>query len=220
MNVATLPRTVLRAEYTALRLPSRLIEQRLLARLPASDPRRLGVERALGKVDALAGRVLGDDVLAQRGATLQAHADTAAKAAQLESEAEQRREQAAATLGAEREAAAKERTEAAKEHREEVTAAKRDEQAEKAKAEEQARARAKAEKDAVDRQAKAKIDAADAKRKTKVTSIERRTDVATAAPKAALAEARDDAKAAAAKRDDAKTLESLAAREREQRRSG
>ena len=67
MNVTALPRTVLALQYAALRRPVSLVENLLVGRLDTQDPRRLKVERVVGQVDAIAGRVLGDTDLTARG---------------------------------------------------------------------------------------------------------------------------------------------------------
>jgi len=217
MNVATLPRIVLRAEYVALRSPLRLVEQRLLTRLSSSDPRRVGVERILGQADALAGRLLDDEDLARRGEALQAHAATVVRADELAAEATQRREDAASTLRKEQAKAAKQRRDAVQEHQDELAATKAREAREKKDLAAQTRARAIAEKAAVERQATAKTAAAAAKREAKTAAANGQASVATAAPRAALAEARESQQEAVAQRVLADGLAQLANEEKQQR---
>jgi hypothetical protein len=70
MNVLTVPRTVARLEYSALRLPLTLTENQVGRLLEEDSALRLGFEKALGNLDARVGRLLGDPVLTRRGATL------------------------------------------------------------------------------------------------------------------------------------------------------
>ena len=100
MNVTALPRTVLALQYAALRRPISLVENLLVGRLDTQDPRRLKVERAVGQVDAIAGRLLHDTDLTARGERAQAHADAATKAQQLHAQAEQTNADADADLDA------------------------------------------------------------------------------------------------------------------------
>ena len=100
MNVTALPRTVLALQYAALRRSVSLVENLLVGRLDSQDPRRLKVERVVGQVDAIAGRLLGDTDLTARGERAQAHADAATKAQQLHAQAEQTNADADADLDA------------------------------------------------------------------------------------------------------------------------
>ncbi len=160
MNVTTLPRTVLALQYAALRRPVSLVENLLVGRLDTQDPRRLKVERVVGQVDAIAGRLLHDTDLTARGERAQAHADAATKAQQLHAQAEQTKADADADLEREMKAANTQRAQAAQAHRAEVTAAAKQESQQKADAAKQAKVRADAEKAAIAKQAQAKVESA------------------------------------------------------------
>jgi len=219
MNVSTLPRTVLAFEYAAIRRPITFAESLILGRLETEDPRRLGVERALGQVDALAGRWFDDTDLTERGERAQAHADAVVKAQKLHAQAQQTKTAADAKLKRETKAADKQRYAAAQEHRAEVTDANKALTQQKAQAEKQAKARADAEKLTITKQAQAKAAAADQRQDTQANAADNRFKTATAAPKAELADANETAKEAAAQRADADRLAHLAETERRSRQN-
>lgn len=66
----SITRTILTTEYRVLRAPTRLVERRILTRLPAESLIRMGAEGGLGIFDTLAGRVVGDPDIRQRGTAL------------------------------------------------------------------------------------------------------------------------------------------------------
>src|SRR4051794_4125600 len=101
MNVLTIPRAVVGAEYTALRFPLTVLEKQVFARYMEEDaPLRLSFERALGTLDSTVGRALADPDLTRRGSVLARRADVLEKAVQLEEKAAARKEQANASLKA------------------------------------------------------------------------------------------------------------------------
>jgi hypothetical protein len=77
----TLPRTILKAEYTVLR--------------GAADVGRLAVERVLGQLDESAGRLLHDPDLEDRGRALKRHTSAIEETTSLAAEAGVRRDDAA-----------------------------------------------------------------------------------------------------------------------------
>ncbi|MCE5289016.1 MAG: hypothetical protein LLG14_07195 [Nocardiaceae bacterium] len=66
----SLARNFLDTEYRVLRAPTRLMERRILARLPEESFIRMGAEGGLGLLDTLAGRVVGNRDVRQRGTAL------------------------------------------------------------------------------------------------------------------------------------------------------
>ena len=85
MNPA-LPRSIVKLQYAAARLPFTLLEDFVVTRYwDQSAPVRVGFERWLGLVDLFAGRLLADDEISRRGQALMrpsgylAHQGTAVK---------------------------------------------------------------------------------------------------------------------------------------------
>jgi hypothetical protein len=219
VNVLTVPRTVLAFEYAAIRRPVTLVENLLVGRLDSEDPRRLGVERALGQVDAVAGRWLDDTNLTARGERAQAHSNAVTEAQKLQAQSEQTKAQADAALGRETKAAEKQRAEAARDHREEVAAAAKQESQHKAEAIRQAKARADAEKETIARQVEATVAGAAARQHAQNAGADNQLKMATAAPTAELADANATEKEAAGQRADADRLAQLAETEKRSRQN-
>jgi hypothetical protein len=71
MNLFTVSRGMAKLEYTAVRLPFTLLDERVVARYWNDQGLfRLGFERFLGSVDELAGWLLADDDISGRGQVL------------------------------------------------------------------------------------------------------------------------------------------------------
>src|SRR5690348_8922355 len=65
------PRSILKLQYAATRLPFTLLDEYVIARYWGQDaPVRVGLERWLGSLDLLAGRLLADGEISRRGETL------------------------------------------------------------------------------------------------------------------------------------------------------
>jgi hypothetical protein len=121
MNLITVPRTIAKLEYAAMRLPLNLIERRVFAHyLPEDAPIRLSFERALGSLDSVAGRLLGDPSIARRGEALAHRADFLEKADTLETHAEMRRSEADHELRGEDEKALRSKRQAQRQQAEEI----------------------------------------------------------------------------------------------------
>lgn len=143
--------TAVKVPYTLVRLPLDLFEKNVIARrLPDESPLRLGFERALGSLDEVAGRLLGDEELRRRGNALVHRAEFAAKAATLETKAAARREEADAELDGAKKSAAQQRSDAEKAKQDELASAR------EAKAKDQAKAKQDAAK--LEQEAKAEAD--------------------------------------------------------------
>ena len=113
MSALTLPRRILRLQYTIVRLPWEVLEAKVIQQMDSENPARLGYERIAGTVDGVVGAVLGDADLSKRGEALRSAAYDRARAAALDAEAAMIRAEAKAEK--ERtEAAAKERAERAR----------------------------------------------------------------------------------------------------------
>jgi hypothetical protein len=65
------PRSIAKLQYAAARLPLTLLDEYVIARYWGQHaPVRVGLERWLGSLDLLAGRLLADDEISRRGETL------------------------------------------------------------------------------------------------------------------------------------------------------
>ena len=71
MNLFTMSRSMARLEYTAVRLPFTLLDERIVARYWHDQGLfRLGFQRFLGSIDEFAGWLLADDDISRRGQAL------------------------------------------------------------------------------------------------------------------------------------------------------
>jgi hypothetical protein len=67
----TVPRSMVKLQYTVVRLPLALVEDYVVARYwDEGAPARVAFERWLGSLDLFAGRLLDDDEISQRGRVL------------------------------------------------------------------------------------------------------------------------------------------------------
>jgi hypothetical protein len=209
-----LARKVLRLEYSLLRAPLRVLDSRL-----ANRPRlHLPLERVLAASDATAGRLLGDPSLARRGETLREHADTAARAVALSTEAQQLREQAREVKEQGVAEADRKRNEARRTERQRVAeAVEQEEQAER-EAEQRARDEANQKKQAAAARAEQRRNQASAARSATEKRVNARTERATAPAKSALKDAAKVKADADERRADADKLADLADTEKQTRR--
>lgn len=220
MNVLTVPRTIATYEYKALRYPAQLLETKVIAtRFSQESAFRLGFERLLGTLDSAAGSVLANKELQDRGRVLTRRVEVLAKATALEAKAQERKEQADATLRAESERAQAKRTQALEEQQAKAKQVLAEKQAAKAAVERKAEARERALDQAITSKTEATIAAERDRLDKQEASIEARVKAKTAAPKAQLSKAVKDAQTAAATRADADQLALLAAAERDRRRA-
>jgi len=71
MNLFAMSRSMARLEYTAVRLPLTLLDERIVSRYWHDQGlSRLGFQRFLGSIDELAGWLLADDDISRRGQAL------------------------------------------------------------------------------------------------------------------------------------------------------
>jgi hypothetical protein len=221
MKLSTLPSGVLRLEYAAVRFPLRVLDQRVFARYLSDDaPVRLGYERLLGLVDRWAGQALEDEAVGGRGDALRERSDALEQAARLDAEAAQQRSDADAKVQAEMTKAREQREEAERKKSEEVAEARRRSQAEKRRAEQEAKKEAEAKKETADEQARKAKRAAAARKKAEHDRIATNETQATQPAKAKLSDAVDKQSTARAQKAAADRLDELAAKEKEDRRSG
>ena len=86
--------TLVSIPYKLARLPLELFDHTVADKLPEDSVLRLTLDRTIGSADRLAGTLLGDPAIAERGANRVEHAERLRTAARLEREAAARRDQA------------------------------------------------------------------------------------------------------------------------------
>lgn len=113
--------TVATLQYKAWRLPSQLVETRLVAPyLPRTSGVRIAYERVLGTLDSTAGALLGDEGLQQRGDVLRQRVEKAERVAAIQQEAAERRETEQQLAQEKQQAEAEEKARTQREHEEEA----------------------------------------------------------------------------------------------------
>jgi hypothetical protein len=219
MRVIDAPLAVLRFQYRIVRFPLQLIEERVVARMGTEVPARLFYERALGLLDAAAGNALGDYRLERRGGALAERSDALRRAAQLDVDASQARQQSGANLKAKSDKAIERQQDARAARKRDVKEARTSAEDRKHAVDEATTRRvAAAKKQANDVASRRKNSAETAKRaqQARITASER-TAAATANSKLSDAAARR--KQATKKRAQADRVESLAVLEKKNRQS-
>ena len=98
MRVRTIPWVILRTQYRLGRVPIRILEQQLVARMGPEAPVLLLFERAIGALDAAVGIVLADGALEGEGVARIERAAELEEAAHLDEIAARRLRQADAEL--------------------------------------------------------------------------------------------------------------------------
>ena len=148
MGLATVPLSLVKLEYAAVRLPFILLEEHVVARYcDAEAPLRLGFERFLGSVDGFAGRLLADNDIFRRGQARLRRTGFLAMAGQLETKAQARPAQAEDTKPqAEQNGARQARTQAEEEMDDKIAAAYQKEPEDEREVRQEPDALAKAEK--------------------------------------------------------------------------
>jgi hypothetical protein len=204
--------------YEMARRPVVAIDNGLSSRLPETSTARVALDRAIGSADKLAGALLGNSEIAQRGAERLDRSEKLVAAARLEQEAAARREQADEKAASGRQEAAEKRETAEKRAASGLEEADEAEERGKQEAEERARKAAATKKAAADQKAASRKRQAEA-RKAGVDSV------ATAKKKAAqreakseVAKARENEAAAGEARADAERLSVLTETKKNERK--
>ncbi|MGU3432689.1 hypothetical protein ACNHUS_06690 [Actinomycetes bacterium M1A6_2h] len=206
MSALSLPRRILRLQYTIVRLPWEVLEAKVIRQLDSENPARVGYEQVAGTVDGVVGAVLGDSGLSKRGEAMRSAAQDRARAAALDVEAERIRAEAKAQKE-QTEAAAKARADnARKEAGDKIAKAAEDEISDKIDAGRKATAKMEADKERADNIAEARIDAAEAEREALLDEVEREKQDLEEPQKKALKKAAAKAEEADEKREDAERL--------------
>lgn len=201
-NVIALP-------YEIARLPLALVDDRLLGRLPESSAPRVALDRTLGSADKLAGSLLGNPVIAQRGADRIERSSRLATASRLEKEAAARRKEAHETIVEGREEADEKRKAARDRAVSGLDEAAAAEARGKQEAEAQAARTAAAKKSAADTRAAARAETVEQRKERVESAAENKQKAARRKAKAELDEARETQEAATEARADAEKLSDL-----------
>lgn len=202
----SLPRRVLRLQYSIARLPLQALEATVISRLDAEGPIRATYQQIMGGVDGTVGALLGDEELAQRGQKMRSAAADLEKAARLEAQAREKR--AEATRESQRKvdeasARAKKARSAAEEKIDDAAETEIDA---KVQAGKQATARLEDRKSRADDIADKRISAAEAERQAKLSEVERREEEAKAPRTDEIEDATEKLESADEARDDAERL--------------
>jgi hypothetical protein len=210
--------TLIALPYEVARLPLTIADNGLVQRLPETSGTRVTLDRAIGSADKLAGTLLGNRGIAQRGADRIERSEKLLTAARLEQEAAARREQARDTAAAGRRKATRKRKAA-----QDRAASGLDEaDAAEARGKQQAKAKAakaaSAKKAAADRRAASRTATVE-QRKGRVDSVaEARKRSAQRKAKAELDDARKTKQSATEARSDAERLKDLTEAKKQERK--
>lgn len=211
-------KTLVSLPYELARLPLAVVDDALSDRLPES--RRLTLDRAIGSADKLAGTVLGNRDIAQRGVARLERSAKLAEATRLEEDAAARREQAQAKAAEGRREAARQRKAAQVRATTGLDEADAAEQRGKREAKDRARTTAAEKKAAADKRAAERTTQAERRKERAAGAAESRRKVTSRKAKAELDDARATKQQAAEARADADRLSELAEAKKQARRQG
>jgi hypothetical protein len=212
--------TLIALPYELARLPLVLVDETLAERLPDTSVPRTTLDRTLGSADKLAGAVLSNRAIAERGAERLERSQKLRAAARREAEAKTARKEARQAGAAGRDQVAQKRAEA----RERVTSGLQEAEATEVKARQEAKARAaktaSTRKTAADQRATGRKSAAEKRKQTVESAAETKKTAAQRKAKAERDDARRAGTSASRERADAERLSDLAdAKKRERTNS-
>jgi hypothetical protein len=219
MRIMDAPLAVLRFQYRIVRFPLQLIEERVVARMGTEVPARLFYERSLGLLDVAVGNALGDSRLEERGGALAERSDTLRRAAQLDADANQARQQSNADLKAKSDKAIEEQQDARAAKKREVEGARTSAEERKRAAEEAGAQRTATAKKRADDVAAQRHNSAEGAKRTEQARIRANEQKAAAAAKSRLDGAQARRTEANTKRAQADRVEELANAEKHKRQS-
>jgi hypothetical protein len=210
--------TVIALPYELARKPFLLVDSTLTDALPETSGPRLAMDRALGSADKIAGALLRNHDIAQRGVDRIERSAKLATAARLEEEAATRRQEARATAAAGRREAVQKRKAAA--DRAATGLREADAAEERGKQEAKARARdtAAAKKAAADRRAADRTETVQQRKKRVAAEAEAQKASARRQATSELDDAREAKESAADARADASRLSDLAEAKKQARK--
>jgi hypothetical protein len=210
MKITEIPVAALRLQYRIARLPLRLFEQGVLARVDSEAPARLLYERSVGAVDSVVGSVLGDPDAVKRGTALIERSEAFGEAVRLDVLATRKREQADDELRRKRERAAAAPGKAREKTDRKVQETRSTAEERKRQAAQTAAKRTADAKQRIDEGAANNVTAVETAKRAKQQTITAAEKSATAAAKAELDDAADKRSEAVDKRVHADRIDELA----------
>jgi hypothetical protein len=209
--------TLIALPYEIARLPLTIVDGKLADRLPETSRPRVVLDRAIGSADKVAGSVLRNRNIAQRGTDRIERTDKLVAAARLEQTAAQRREQAAETAADGRQEAVEKRKAAQDRAESGLDEAAAAEARGKQEAKAEATKAAAAKKAAADKRASSRTDSAEQRKQNADSAAEADKQAAQRKAEAERDEARKTAQAAAESRNDAELLGDLVEEKKQER---
>lgn len=212
--------TLVALPYEFARLPLVIVDNRLSDRLPQTSRPRVTLDWAIGSADRLAGALLGNRDIAQRGDDRIDRSAKLLKAGRLEQEAATRREQARETAADGRREVTRKRKAAQKRAASGLAEADAAEASGKLEAKAKARKTASAKKAAADKQAASRTATVEQRKARADSAAEAKKQAAQRAAKAELDDARTTKQAATQARADAERLSDLTEAKKQGRKEG
>lgn len=210
--------TLIALPYELARLPLTLVDKTLAGRMDETSAPRVTFDRAIGSADKLAGALLSNRNLAQRGAKRLERSDKLVTAVLLEQQAEVRRTEAAQKLESGRDEAARKRQQA----KDTAASGLVEADAAEARAKEQAKTKATrsaaAKKAAANKRAATKTATAKQRKANATRAVEAKKTAAQRSSKEELKDARETKQSAAEARVDAERLSDLADTKKQERK--
>jgi hypothetical protein len=215
--MTTVISTVIALPYELARLPLAIVDGTLLNRLPETSGPRVRLDRTIGSADKLAGTLLRNRDIAERGVDRIERSEKLLAADRLEQEAEARREQASKTAAAGRKKATQKRKAA----QDRAASGLHEADAAEARGKQQATAKAvktaAAKKAAATKRAARRTATADQRKQRVESAAEAKKQTAQRKAKTELDDARNTKQSAADARADAERLSKLAGSRKQDR---
>jgi hypothetical protein len=210
--------TLIALPYELARLPLTVVDKTLVGRMDETSGPRVTFDRAIGSVDKLAGEVLSNRNLAQRGAKRLERSAKLVTAVRLEQEADVRRAEAAQALESGRDEAARKRQQAKDMAASGLVEADAAEARAKQEAKTKATRSAAAKKAAANKRAATKTTTAKLSKANAARTAEAKKAAAQRSSKDDLKAARETKQSAAEARADAERLSDLADAKKQERK--
>jgi hypothetical protein len=210
--------TLIALPYELARLPLTVVDKTLAGRMDETSAPRVTLDRAIGSADKLAGALLSNRNLAQRGAKRLERSDKLVTAVRLEQEAEVSRGKAAQRLASGRDEAARKRQQAKDKAASGLIEADAAEARAKQEAKTKATRSAAAKKAAADKRAATKTAMAKQRKANATRAAEAKKTAAQRSSKDELKDARETKQSAAEARADANRLSDLADAKKQERK--
>lgn len=210
--------TLIALPYELARLPLTVVDKTVAGRMDETSAPRVTFDRAIGSADKLAGALLSNRRLSQRGATRLERSDKLVTAFGLEQQAEVRRAEAAQKLESGRDEAARKRQQAKSKAASGLVEADAAEARAKQEAKAKATRSAAAKKAAANKRAATKTATAKQRKTNATRAAEAKKTAAQRSSKDELKDARETKQSAAEARADAERLSDLADAKKQERK--